>query len=66
MAIYSLTHRAISEALVRAKTRGVEIELIVDPFSVKARSPLVRIAAVGIPIYVWDPYFDLLKRKNRL
>jgi len=64
IAIYSLTHRGIAEALVRAATRGVDVELIVDPFSVKARSPLVRIAAVGIPIYVWDPFIDPIKRKK--
>ena len=64
VAIYSLTHRAISEALVRAKTRGVEVELIIDPSSVKARSPLVRMAAAGIPIYVWDPQLESVKRKK--
>jgi phosphatidylserine/phosphatidylglycerophosphate/cardiolipin synthase-like enzyme len=64
VAVYCFTHRGITEALVRAKKRGVEIEVIVDPFSVKARSPVVRMAGSGIPIYVWDPGFDPAKRKK--
>lgn len=64
VAIYCLTHRGIAEALVKAKKRGVEVEVIIDPFSVKARSPVVRIARSGIPVYVWDPGFDPAKRKK--
>lgn len=64
VAVYCLTHRGISEALVKAKKRGVEVEVIVDPFSVKARSPVVRLAGSGIPVYVWDPGFDPAKRKK--
>lgn len=64
VAVYCLTHRGISEALVKAKQRGVEVEVIVDPFSVKARSPVVRLAGSGIPVYVWDPLFDTAKRKK--
>ena len=55
VAIYCLTHRGIAEALIQAKKRGVEVEMIVDPFSVKTRFPLGRIARSGIPVFVWDP-----------
>ena len=55
IAIYCLTHSGVGRALIRAKKRGVSIEVIVDPFSVKNRTPLARLAREGIPIYVWDP-----------
>ncbi len=55
IAIYCLTHRGIATALIQAKKRGVSVEMIVDPFSVKVRTPLARLAKAGIPIYVWDP-----------
>lgn len=54
IAIYGFFHREIADALIKAKKRGVDIEIIVDPFSVKKRSPLKRMARAGIPIYVWD------------
>jgi phosphatidylserine/phosphatidylglycerophosphate/cardiolipin synthase-like enzyme len=64
VAIYTLSHRGIAEALIRAKKRGVEVEVIVDAFSVKARFPLNRMAKSGIPIFVYDPPFDAAKRKK--
>lgn len=54
-AIYCLTHREIAKALVQAKKRGVAVEIIVDPFSVKIRSPLKKLADAGISVLVWDP-----------
>jgi phosphatidylserine/phosphatidylglycerophosphate/cardiolipin synthase-like enzyme len=64
VAIYTLSHRGISEALIRAKKRGVDVEVIVDPFSVKMRFPLGRMARSGIPIHVYDPPFDPAKRSK--
>jgi len=60
--IYTFTHRGIANALIEAKKRGVEVELIVDRFSVKIGAPLQKLAEEGIPVYVWDP--DPLKRKK--
>jgi len=55
VAVYCLTHHKIAQALIQAKERGVEVEMVVDPFSVRTKSPLHKIAKSGIPIYVWDP-----------
>jgi phosphatidylserine/phosphatidylglycerophosphate/cardiolipin synthase-like enzyme len=55
IAVYCMTHHKIAQALIQAKQRGVEVEIVVDPFSIKTRSPLKKIANSGIPIYVWDP-----------
>lgn len=58
IAVYSLTHRRIATALIEAKQRGVQVEVVVDRFSVKAKSPLLLMSQEGIPISVWDsdPY----------
>lgn len=54
-AIYCFTHREIAKALIAAKKRGVEVEVIVDPFSVKARTPIASLANAGITVLVWSP-----------
>jgi phosphatidylserine/phosphatidylglycerophosphate/cardiolipin synthase-like enzyme len=54
-AVFCLMHQGIAKALIEAHKRGVEVEIIVDPFSVKTRSPVKKMAAANIPIYVWDP-----------
>jgi phosphatidylserine/phosphatidylglycerophosphate/cardiolipin synthase-like enzyme len=60
--IYTFTHRAIANALIEAHKRGVEVDVIVDRFSVKINSPLQKLAEAGIPVSVWDP--DRSKRKQ--
>lgn len=57
-AVYCFMHRGIAEALRQAKERGVAIEIIVDPFSVKRRSPIAKMEEKGIAVYVWDPQHD--------
>jgi phosphatidylserine/phosphatidylglycerophosphate/cardiolipin synthase-like enzyme len=59
--IYTFTHRSIADALVEAKKRGVEVEVIIDRFSVKIKSIMQRLVDAGIPVFVWDP--DRLRRK---
>lgn len=54
VAVYCLMHRGISKALIDAKKKGVSVEVVVDPFSVKSRAPLKKMAEAGIPIYVWN------------
>jgi phosphatidylserine/phosphatidylglycerophosphate/cardiolipin synthase-like enzyme len=60
--VYTFTHRAIAEALIDAHKRGVEVQVVVDRFSVKIKSPLQKLADAGIPVSVWDP--DRLRRKQ--
>lgn len=55
MAVYCFTHRAIAQALIEAHKRGVHIEVIVDRFSVKIKSPMAKLIEEGISVYVWDP-----------
>ncbi|NGX27043.1 MAG: Phospholipase D [Chlamydiae bacterium] len=54
IAIYSMTHLGIAKALEQARLRKVAIEVLVDPFSVKARSSIQRLTDAKIPLFVWD------------
>ncbi len=54
MAIYSITHREIATALVRAKERGVEVEVLIDPFSVKRHASINALLKGKVPLFVWD------------
>jgi cardiolipin hydrolase len=65
VAIYCLTHRGIAAALVDAKKRGVAVDIVVDRFSVKVKSPLGKMVAAGIPVHVWDPDPDHRKKAHR-
>lgn len=62
-AVYCLMYAEIAKALQRASQRGVAVEVIVDPFSVKTRSPLQGMERKGVSIYVWDP--EMLPRSDR-
>lgn len=55
VAIYCFTHRDIAKALIAAKKRGVAVEVVVDPFSVKKYTPIKKLVDAGIPVYVWSP-----------
>ena len=55
IAIYSLTHRGISKALMEAHARGVDVEIIVDPSSVKTNSPARKMGEINLPVFVWNP-----------
>ncbi len=50
---YSFTHKAIAEALVAARRRGVEVLVIADPEQAErvATSRIDDLAAGGIPVY---------------
>ncbi len=54
VAAYSLTHLGIAKALIEAKKRGVAVEILVDPFSIKARASLRRLVEAKVPLFVWD------------
>ncbi len=50
---YSLTHRRIADALVRARGRGVEVAVIVDNEQTRANPAIVRdVARAGVPLLV--------------
>ncbi len=41
-AIYCLTHSGIMNALMRAHKRGVDVDLIIDPQSLKGHATLIK------------------------
>lgn len=55
IAVYAFTHKKIASALCAAKERGVQVELVIDPYSLNFASSLDKMAEVGIPIWIWDP-----------
>jgi phosphatidylserine/phosphatidylglycerophosphate/cardiolipin synthase-like enzyme len=56
IAIYSLTHRKICDALIDAKQRNVDVEVVVDRASLRARTPIRKMVEAGVPVFVWDPF----------
>lgn len=54
-AVYSLMHKGVAKALIDAKNRGVNVEVIVDPFSIKSSSPANKMREAHIPVFVWSP-----------
>lgn len=54
IAMYCLTHKEIGEALIKAKKRGVDVQIIVDKYCLKMKSPLTKMVDAGISISVWD------------
>ena len=65
VAIYCMTHRGIASALIEAKKRGVDVEVIVDRFSVRVKAPLGKMVEAGIPVHVWDPDPGRRKKAHR-
>ncbi len=48
---YSLTHRRITDALIRARQRGVEVAVIADQEQARASPAMVReLARAGVPL----------------
>jgi phosphatidylserine/phosphatidylglycerophosphate/cardiolipin synthase-like enzyme len=64
-AVYCLMHHGIAKALIDAHKRGVRVEVIVDPYSIKARSPVKKMAEANLPVYVWNPQMPVEIRKGR-
>ena len=55
VAVYCLTHHKVTDALIEAKGRGVDVQIIIDPYSLDLTKNIERLAKAHIPIYVWDP-----------
>ena len=51
---FSFTHKAIAEALVAARKRGIDVQLIADPEQAEkvATSQVEAIAQAGVPVYL--------------
>lgn len=56
LAIFSFTDKEIAHALVRAKERGIDVQLIADPgFLYDRYTKISWLFENGIPVYVYDP-----------
>ena len=64
-AVYCLMHRGIAKALIDAHKRGVLVEVIVDPYSVKSRSPVKKMAEANLGIYVWNPEMPVEMKEGK-
>ena len=64
VAVYCLTHRGIVKALTVAQARGVAIEVIVDPFSLRAKGGAKQLDKVSFPVFVWSPEPQFRQFKN--
>lgn len=59
LAVYRLTDPEVAKALLRAKERGIAIEVLVDSGGLDARtSQIAKLRMAGIPVYVF-PHPDL-------
>lgn len=66
VAVYCLTHRGVADALVKAKKRGVVVDVIVDPFSLKSRIAVLKLKQGGVTVSVWDPDLIVPKEGGKL
>lgn len=63
-AVYCLMHRGIAKALIDAHKRGVKVEVIVDPYSIKSRSPVNKMGAEELSVFVWNPPEHIKESRN--
>lgn len=65
VAIYCLSHRGVSEALVRAERRGVHVEVLVDPFSLRCKMALGKLTHAKVDLTVWDDTLNVPMRGGK-
>lgn len=54
VAVYAFTHRGIADALIRAQKRGVYVDIIVDPFSLRGKAVMSKMRKAKMMLSVWD------------
>ncbi len=64
-AVYCLMHRGIAKALTDAHQRGVHVEVIIDPYSLKSRSPVMKMSEARVPLFVWNPVAAITEKKTK-
>ena len=66
-AVFMVTDKAIAQALVRAKKRGVDVQLIVDVGCLKDKaSKIPLLSGHGCMIYLYDPTIGAPNKTNSL
>jgi phosphatidylserine/phosphatidylglycerophosphate/cardiolipin synthase-like enzyme len=64
MAVNTFSHRGVFKALLNAAERGVDVQLLVDPSSVKAHSLLAKPGESPFTVHVWSPPTETKRQKN--
>lgn len=64
IAVYCLTHRQMIKALIHAKQRGVDVQVIVDPDSLRGKAALKQMQNPPFPIFVWNPPVEYRELKS--
>ena len=64
-AVYCLMDVQIAKAFIDAYARGVDVEVIVDPYSLRAHSPIDQMVESGVDVYVWYPDAAKSSKKYR-
>ena len=58
VAVQKLTNRSIVKALIEAKGRGINVEVIVDALGKRKAKALHELTKAKIPVYVYSPKND--------
>ncbi len=67
IAVYTFTNRDLSKALVKAKNKGVDVQIIVDPSTLNMKSSQVKyLQFKGIKIFVYNKSRSLMHNKFAL
>lgn len=66
VAVYSFSHKKIVKALKEARKRGVQVELIVDPFCLpRQQKSLQELVDAGVKVYVWQtPHYAEVRKRG--
>lgn len=63
VAIFNFTESDIAQALIKAKERGVEVEVVADPGCAdKQYSKITLLREHGIAVYIYDPEYSKKKK----
>lgn len=65
IAVFTITHKGIVDAIIRAKQRGVAVEMIVDPLSIDNVATIKFLLEGKIPLFVWEKGVQMKKEKKR-
>lgn len=63
-AVYCFMHRSIAKALIEAHQRGVQVEVIIDPYSIRSKAAVRKMHDANVPIFVWNPAVPTKQAKN--
>ncbi len=65
VAIYACTHRGVLNALVRAQRRGVDVSVLIDPFTLNSKPATGILKHTKMDVTVFDPEKVAASKANR-